>query len=244
MGCTGRTTIASHGGEPVSQVKLNLGAGTFPFPYERDNEPNKTHVLPLPDEVYEPGWINIDKFALPGIQEQINLFRFPWIRSSNGNPFNQSSVDYIYAAHLLEHVPHEVKVSNKIPLGWKEYGRFVEEFDGFFVFFAEAWRILKPGGLIHLRVPYGVSYDALCDPTHTRRIVPGTLSYLTDRNEDTPFDYGTQARFEMVGEITWRMAKEMAERMKDYTAEGFQYIVRNGTAQITGFDITLRALKE
>jgi len=230
----------------MSQVKLNLGAGTFPLPFVRDNEPNAEHTLPLPDVCYEDGWINIDKFAREGIQEQINLFNFPWIRSSNGNPFNDNSVDCIWASHFLEHVPHEVKTSNKIPLGgeWRKYRDFVDSYDGFFVFFYEAWRVLKPNGLIYIRCPFGVCYDALCDPTHTRRVVPGSFSYLTDTNETQPFDYNIPARFEMEGMITWRMTRELAEQMKHYSVAGLENMIRTGDGRLTGFDITLRAVKE
>lgn len=228
----------------MSQIKLNLGAGTFPLPFVRDEEPNRDHNVPLPDVCYEPGWTNIDKFAHAGIQEQINLWRFPWIRSSNGSPFNESSVDYIFASHLVEHIPHEVKIANHIPLGWrKEYEALVDEYDGFFVFFYEAWRILKPDGIIQVRCPFGVSYDALCDQTHMRRIVPGSFSYLTDTTDEQPFDYMIPARFEMTGDITWRMTRQLADEVKFYTAEGFQNLVRTNSAGITGFDITLRAVK-
>jgi predicted SAM-dependent methyltransferase len=225
-------------------LKLNLGAGTFPLPFVRGEEPNPAHTLPLPDECYEPGWVNVDKFAHAGIQERINLWRFPWIRSSNGSPFNTSSIDSIFCAHLIEHIPHEVRTANSLPLGWrKDYEAMCDEYDGFFVFFNEVWRILKPGSTIHLRVPFGVSYDALCDPTHTRRIVPGSFSYLTDTEEDQPFDYKIEARFQMVGNILWRMSKSMAESLGRYTAEGVDHLVRTNSAEITAFDITLRAVK-
>src|SRR5512139_2166414 len=189
----------------MSQVKLNLGAGTFPLPYIRGSVPNAKYIEPLPDECFEPGWVNIDKHAHPGIDEQINLFRFPWIRSTNGMPFQTDSIDYIFASHFVEHIPHDVQPANHTPLGWSEYKRFVENYDGFFVFFAEAWRVLKPDGLIHIRCPYATTYDSLCDPTHTRFIVPGTFGYLTEVEEGAPFDYKNHSRFDMVGDIVWRM---------------------------------------
>jgi hypothetical protein len=167
-----------------------------------------------------------------------------WIRSSNGNPFNDNSVDYIYAAHFLEHVPHDVKAASGLPAGWAKYTDFVQDFDGFFVFFQECWRILKPNSLIHIRVPFGVCYDALCDPTHTRRIVPGSFGYLTDNSDDQPFDYGLTSRFEMEGNIMWRLPKDQAAQMGEYTDEGLSLRIRDGRIQPTGFDITLRAVKD
>ena len=44
----------------MSQLKLNLGAGVFPLPYVKGEEPNQKHTLPLPDVCYEPGWVNVD----------------------------------------------------------------------------------------------------------------------------------------------------------------------------------------
>ena len=90
-------------------LKLNLGCGKFPFPYKRGEEPNPYYSLPFPDCAYEPGWINVDRSGLDGIQERINLFRFPWIRSSNGLPFDDSAFDVLFASHIVEHIPHEVK---------------------------------------------------------------------------------------------------------------------------------------
>jgi predicted SAM-dependent methyltransferase len=224
-------------------LKLNLGAGTFPLPYERGNVPHANYLEPLPEECYEPGWVNIDKFPHAGIEETINLFTFPWIKSTTHLPFTTDSIDFIYASHFVEHIPHEVKVADHIPLGWKEYRNFVENYDGFFVFFAEVWRILKPDGLIHVRCPYATTYDALCDPTHTRFITPGTFGYLTDVEEDAPFNYKNHSRFQIIGNMGWRMPMEWHDKAKNYTSEGFQDLMRNNYNVVSEIRITLRAVK-
>ncbi len=227
-------------------LKLNLGCGTFPFPFERDNEPERLRnsAMPYPDTVYEPTWINVDKFPAPGVQEQINLFRFPWVRSSNGSLFNDDSIDEIWCAHLIEHIPHEVKVARGLPGKMvNDYAELVENFDGFFVFFKEVWRILKPDGLIYLRFPYAVNYPALCDPTHTRAITFGTLGYLTPQNTDDPFDYNTGLHFEMHGGSSIRFTPEGEHQRKYLSEAGLGQMVRDNYNTVEEVHVTLRAIK-
>lgn len=45
-------------------------------------------------------------------------------------------------------------------------------------FFAEAWRVLKPGGIVRLQLPYGPSNDGLTDITHVHYWLPGTFAFL------------------------------------------------------------------
>lgn len=183
-------------------LKLNLGAGRHSFPLTRGQEPHPEHLLPLYDAVYEPGWVNVDKFKFPETQEQVNLFRFPWVRSSNGAPWNDDTFDHIHAGHLVEHVPHQVQVADGLPPQWtRRYGELCANYDGFFVFFAECWRILKPGGTMHIRAPYAFSIPGVADPTHTRLIVPGVFTYLEGQDDPAaaPFDYHLPCRFKIAG---------------------------------------------
>lgn len=226
----------------MSQVKLNLGCGVFPFPYTRDNVPNHDHIMPLPDICFEDGWINIDKHAAPGVQEQINLFRFPWIRSSNGNPFNNNSVDVIYAAHIVEHVPHEVKPSTPL---FPEVTQMCDELDGFFVFMAECYRVLKPNGYLYVRCPYATCYSSLSDPTHTRYITPGTFGYLAPRNDLTPFDYQVPCHFEEAVELggdtfILRTVKDVS----DYSSAGLERMLKSDYSIADEIRIILRAVKD
>jgi SAM-dependent methyltransferase len=226
-------------------MKLNLGCGVYPFPYAREAVPNPEHNLPLPDEVFEPGWCNVDKHAAPGVQEQINLFRFPWIRSSNGSPFNDSSVDYIWAAHLAEHIPHEVKAARGLPgVLAKQYEAMVLDLDGFFVFFAECWRVLKPGGLMHVRFPYATSYPSLNDPTHTRYLTPGSFGYLKAREGSAPFDYDVPCNFELEGVYEYRLRGQWATEVGNYSQAGRERLLRENYAVCDEVRLTLRAVKE
>ncbi len=59
-------------------------------------------------------------------------------------PFKDKEFDYIYASHILEHI------------------------DDIFRCLKELGRIIKPGGIIHIRVPHFSSSPAYTDLTHKR----------------------------------------------------------------------------
>lgn len=44
-------------------------------------------------------------------------------------------------------------------------------------FMREAWRILKPGGLLHLTTPHWSSDNSFTDPTHRRHCTERTWDY-------------------------------------------------------------------
>jgi hypothetical protein len=180
-------------------MKLNIGCGKVIFPLDKDNIPYPEHLKPLDDEMLEPGWINVDKRAGDGVGEVIDLFVYPWIRSTNGSPFNDSSADVIYAGHILEHVPHVALVHKEAPAKMAyHYSTLANRLDGWFIFLYECWRILKPGGLLMIRAPWAWSTAAICDPSHTRALLPGSFSYTAAPNGDAPFDYGIPLHFEMI----------------------------------------------
>lgn len=226
--------------------KLNLGCGTYHLPLVRGKEPQSIidHVMPVPDILYEPGWINIDKIDMPQVQEVIDLFRFPWIRSSNGTPFNDNTIDEIWCSHLIEHIPHEVKLARGLPpVIAQEWQNIVDSYDGFFVFFKEVYRILKPGGLIHLRFPYAVNYPALCDPTHTRYVTMGTLGYLKAQNPEDPFDYNVGVHFEIIGQVMMRFTEDWNQEREYYNEKGTARMLRENYNSVDQISATLQAIK-
>lgn len=229
-------------------MKLNLGCGRIQFPMTRDAELTPEiayHLGELPDTCYEPGWLNVDKYALPGVDEAVDLFRFPWVRSSNGSPFNDSSVEAIWASHLAEHIPHQVRMADNVPASLhKAYWPLVNDLDGFFVFFYECWRVLKPGGHLYVRSPYGGSIAGMSDPTHTRYLTPGTFNYLTsDKRDDAPFDYRLPMVFEMDPYVL-RFTPEWAPELGRYTEQGVEHLLRRYFNVCDEMRITLRAVKE
>lgn len=224
-------------------MKLHLGAGRIILPVASDKQP--AHLHPMPPACFEGGWVNIDKFAGVGIQEEIDLFQFPWIRSSNDTPFNPSSIDEIYATHFVEHIPHQVSVSKMIPLNWrKQYLEAAANLDGWFMFFRECHRILKPDGLIYIICPYALSFAAITDPSHTRMITPNSFDYLVP-NPNAPFDYHADCHFVRVGAPDLRYTSDWLEESKK---EGMTVEAMMSRA-ITYFNVcdeirvTLRAVK-
>jgi len=166
--------------EEVPQgVRLNLGCGRVILPNDE-------------------GWLNIDSQPLDGVDQVVNLFEFPW-------PIAENSADYIIASHLIEHIPHQVRIrgtwveegyDHHLGTAWMQmYDTGPHPLDGFFAFFAEAWRVLKPNGVITCIAPYGATDMAFQDPTHTRYIVPETFTYLMP-SVDSPYDYGLPFRYE------------------------------------------------
>ena len=84
-----------------------------------------------------------------------DLLTFPW-------PFTDSSVDEVYCAHFIEHIPMEVRDGK----------------DLFFAFFDELYRVLKPRGKAEFIWPNLKSVRAFQDLTHRRFIPTETLLYL------------------------------------------------------------------
>ncbi len=86
--------------------------------------------------------------------------------------FADNSVEEIYASHFLEHVEDIVFLMN------------------------ECFRVLKPGGIMNIRVPYALSHAAFQDPYHVRFFVPESFLYFTE--SCAYLKYPITARFEIL----------------------------------------------
>ena len=95
-----------------------------------------------------PGWVNIDCAPLPGVDHVVDFDGKPVL------PFADDSVAYSEGSHVVEHL--------RDPLP----------------FMAELWRVTEPGGRAVFRCPYGSTDDADEDPTHVRRMFPGSWGYF------------------------------------------------------------------
>lgn len=119
-----------------------------------------------------PGWVNVD---LCPPCDQVADLREAW-------PWPDSSVTYIRAWHIFEHMPSKIHSMN------------------------EAWRVLAPGGYLDLRVPTTDGRGAFQDPTHYSFWTPNDWWYFCPNMgpdvvsleyERLHAHYGIRAAFEL-----------------------------------------------
>lgn len=179
-------------------IGLNLGCGRAQFPTTLDNPFTKHIAWALPmfcPEALDHGaiWDNVDRQPSPGVNRVVNLFRYPFVDSQRKG-FESDHYDVIWCGHIAEHIPHAIKLNHagdSILCAMND-----RDEDGWFAFFYECWRVLKPGGRLNILSPYGISVGGMTDPTHTRYLTPGSFSYFQP-NPNAPFDYGIPFAFEM-----------------------------------------------
>jgi len=108
---------------------------------------------------YREGFVNIDKNDNAKCDKILDL-------EDGKLPFEDESVEFIVANHVLEHI------NNLIPL--------MNEFH----------RVLKKDGVLHIEVPVAGSVSHWKDPTHVRGFLPQTFKYFAEWNT-CPF-YGVK----------------------------------------------------
>lgn len=113
------------------------------------------------------GFTNVDLF--PPCDYVADLAK-PW-------PWIDSSVEYIRAWDIIEHLPSKIHTMN------------------------EAWRVLRPKGRFEIVVPTTDGRGAFQDPTHVSFWTPNDLFYFTAgdaHRERFGNAYGVTARFSVV----------------------------------------------
>lgn len=88
-------------------------------------------------------------------------------------PLPDNQFDLIVCLHVLEHVPHLVAATT------------------------ELHRVLKPGGLLFVEVPYFTSVFFYSDPTHAHSFTTRSFDYYVEGTDVAKFGY-SPARFEKV----------------------------------------------
>jgi SAM-dependent methyltransferase len=101
------------------------------------------------------GAIGVDLIKLPDVDVVCDLNSKDW-------PFENESIDEIYAFHVLEHLDDTLNFMN------------------------EVHRILRNYGTINIRVPHFSHTNAYVDPTHKRFFALDTFNYFT-KNSDLNF---------------------------------------------------------
>lgn len=196
-------------GEALTEVKqlpyLNLGCGTTHLP----SPPPPGHEL-VDTSIYQyPLWTNVDKVKGVGADRVFDLFKYPW-------PLEDSSYGGALLAHIAEHIPHGIEISNgDSPDSYLKTKQRVKELevlqDGWYAFFAELYRVLAPGAIVHIISPYGHSDGAIVDPSHTRYLTPQSFMHSM-----TPsIDDGPTFRYENGG-INFQIVSNPVYRFNEY----------------------------
>ncbi|MFM6279017.1 MAG: methyltransferase domain-containing protein, partial [Dolichospermum sp.] len=115
----------------------------------------------------------VDSIVDPEIHKT-DIFDIPWDLNSN-------SFDYILARHVLEHVPHNIDKYN--------YEKNFMQ-----LFMEEIWRVMKPGSILDIEVPGGLSSIARAID-HKRIITPQTFHIFYP---DDKWGYYSKCRFEII----------------------------------------------
>lgn len=168
---------------------LNLGCGRVILPAAKP-----AHYGLIDDITDYALWHNVDRNAEPGVDEVLDIFRYPF-------PWADNSFDGALLAHIAEHIPHEIRTPlsyNGTPVGdyemnlawWSERTAELQRMqDGWYAFFAELHRVLTPGSIIHVLSPYAWSQGGVTDPTHTRLITEHTFTHSLQPDPRSPFRY-------------------------------------------------------
>jgi SAM-dependent methyltransferase len=90
-------------------------------------------------------------------------------------PFQDGQFEEVIAVDVLEHLPDTIRTME------------------------ELYRTTKPGGLVHIRVPYFNSWDASCDPTHVRFFNENSFDFFDPKTEVYHNrSYYSLARFQII----------------------------------------------
>lgn len=114
-----------------------------------------------------PDYINSDIVDLPGVDKVWNVMYFPW-------PWDDLSMDEIRAKDLIEHLPTHTNDYKST------YIQFIEE----------AYRILKPGGLLWIQTPGWRADFCWIDFSHVRPFDVRSFDFL-----DSSTDFGRSTGF-------------------------------------------------
>lgn len=222
---------------------LNLGCGKTHFPSAKP--PGHEAV---DDALYNyPLWVNVDKVEGVGADKVFDLFTYPW-------PLEDNSFDGALLAHIVEHIPHEIKLSEYAKVRPRYTAtsnlalneRYAKtEFlltlqDGWYAFFSELYRVLTPGAIVHIISPYGFSDGGITDPSHTRYLTINTFTHsmTPEISDGSTFKYNNGGiNFQIDGDPKYR-GSEYAEMLLQRT--GFPLGVLIGVYNNVCYDFYIK----
>ena len=206
-------------------MRLNIGCGNFTFPtYPGDPMAREKEAYLPPSAFTAEDWVNVDKLDSERVDQVVDIFKYPW-------PWKDNSIDEIFCSHVAEHIPHDAIIT--LP-GLDAKLDHSASLDGWYAFFYEVWRVLKPAGLIHIVCPYAFHVGAMADPSHRRYLVPASFGYFQP-DADASFDYQIPYRFESTLECGTQC------RISDH--EWFDKLLAYGVNTLSEIFIIMRAVK-
>lgn len=150
-----------------------------------------------------PGWVNLDSMGLPGVDMVRDLEKL----QTDPLWIDDNVVEEFLLSHVIEHV------HNVIPM------------------MQELHRVATPDAIMTVRCPHGASDDADEDPTHVRRMFPGSFGYFGQ-----PYywraDYGYRG--------DWEVTRVLLHPYDTYLSASDLMHKRNVIAEMM---VTLRAVK-
>jgi len=171
-------------------------------------------------------WVNVD--IAPPREALLNpASTFHYQQADLALPWTwpESRVDEIYAADEIDNIGDcrhigdewcDVCVSRRPPLqpfGMSQIHPPLRHWSGRIHVMNEAWRVLKPGGILTMECPDAAKGAGhFQDPQHVSAWTPNALQYYTDgspAHKRFAAAYGITARFTVLG-ITERMYRETA----------------------------------
>lgn len=167
----------------------------------------------------QKGYIGVD-ITKENTQADIEwdlLKKYPW-------PWEDNSVDEVFASHFLEHIPKGDSFQAPI-----------------YQFMDEIYRILKPGGIARFISPYYTSVRAVQDPTHHQFISEPMFNYFSKkwREINKLTHYPVKCDFEIV-KLDHAVSEEYTGRAQDAVAQAAMHFWN----VVMDLQITLRKPKK
>jgi SAM-dependent methyltransferase len=120
----------------------------------------------------KPDCVNLDIVSGPRVDIVQDVTDVPWCWP-DGEPIEDEHFSSIQCSHVLEHIPHRIFAISRVT------GELtILPMDGLVMVMNEAWRVLKPGGVMDICVPHAGNGRAYQDPTHVRFFVAETWAYF------------------------------------------------------------------
>lgn len=182
---------------------LDLGSGPFPYPAQENDDVVTVDIRP------EAG---------PTVVHDLTVFPYP---------FDDNSFDVVYASHVLEHLPDNIRVMEEI------------------------YRVAKPAAKVVIRVPHYTGRSAWGDPTHIRAYSAHQFHYYSRQRRDRYGDCDFQlVREELRHTRMWRgyfVSKVLSPTINFFANLNIRFCEKVWCYWVGGFSelyVELRPIKE